>query len=60
MNVEKAHVLVHRVDEEMKAIYPNYRVDVHVEPYNEACESCDIKDCTSCFVKDNKERKDVR
>ncbi|MDG6219866.1 MAG: cation-efflux pump [Candidatus Thermoplasmatota archaeon] len=44
MSVQRAHELVHLIDAKLKEHYPEYRLDVHVEPCDKACESCFDRD----------------
>ena len=45
LSVESAHALAHRIDEEMRAKYPEYRVDIHIEPCGRECGTCDSGEC---------------
>ena len=50
MRIETAHELVHSIDRRLKETHPGYRVGIHVEPCDKACQDCSMeKACEGKF-----------
>ena len=45
MDVGEAHALTHEVNDALRERFPGYRVDLHIEPCEKACDDCGTEDC---------------